>query len=138
LLLADEQEKVLNEKARMAILNRLREFCHALEKSQAVSGYWDRSWHTELAVSEKIEKEEVEWVRSTGHHLEWLALAPPDIRPSPAHLTKALSFTIRALKNVPRFQFSEAMVFNPYSHAGRAVLLWSGYRFGSELLLNRS
>ncbi len=133
-LVADDQEKIVSQAARLRILSRLAGFSKALQTFQGAAGWWDRRWCKECFTMPRIEEEEVEWVRSTGHHLEWLALAPPEVRPPASIVQKAVSFISNSLKRSPRFYLSQAVFFNPYSHAGRAVLLWSGYRFGAEIL----
>jgi len=54
----------------------------------------------------------------TGHHLEWLAIMPPEQRVGDHHLRLALEYVIRTLKRCNRNTFMTNVCH--YSHGLRA------------------
>jgi hypothetical protein len=60
----------------------------------------------------------------TGHHLEWLALAPEEVQPPREAVVRAAQWLVTALMEMDEKQIAAA--YGPYSHAARALCLWRG------------
>lgn len=137
LLAVDEQEPVLSDQVSQKARRRLRVFADNLEKSQSAAGWWNRKWTPELRSKKPFESEEIELVRSTGHHLEWIALAPAECRPSDACVRRTIQRLLNVLSkfhsNIPPAYF-----FSACSHAGRALVLLSGRHHASEFMAGKS
>ena len=75
-----------------------------------------------MHVDEEVSKQ----VIATGHHLEWLAIAPRDLHPSDEQILRAARWIIdettrrTAAEIMPKYTF--------YSHVGGALALWRSTR----------
>lgn len=78
---------------------------------------WDQSWNetTRPTVASSLLDE----VTATGHHLEWLVLAPDDCRPDVALLVKSQNALITRILTAPPEMFDHH--FGPLTHASRAI-----------------
>ena len=59
----------------------------------------------------------------TGHHLEWIALAPPEARPSPVAVERATKWLYKAILQQPAAYAYFGTGYNDNTHAARALLL---------------
>ena len=134
LLAADEQIPVLTPAIRGLAGDRLRGFSSCLVELQGAAGWWDRRWTPERSSTPKFEHQEMEWVRSTGHHLEWMALVAPDLRPPEIVIRRAAEFLIQALETRGTYRLSQTVEYNPYSHAARTLVLLAGEQFAADVL----
>jgi len=57
----------------------------------------------------------------TGHHLEWIALAPPQFRPRRESVERAALALARLIPQQPPPTVANS--YAPFSHAARALLL---------------
>jgi hypothetical protein len=58
----------------------------------------------------------------TGHHLEWLALAPDEVQPPRETIVRAGQWLARTLIEMDQQELTAT--YGPYSHAARALCLW--------------
>ena len=94
-----------------------------LSRSQAAEGYWTRRWPYGAAA--KTDKASLsDKILVTGHHLEWLALAPAEIHPPREQLVRAAQWLAWAMLEVDDAQLAKS--YGPFSHAARALCLWRG------------
>jgi hypothetical protein len=122
LLRADDAVGGLKPKTRAKIIAHLTEVSRLLVGSQHAEGYWTKSWpeggesdsHTAPLLPERI--------LATGHHLEWLALAPPEVLPPRETLVRAGQWLVRAMLEVD--ETSLRRDYGPFTHAARALCLW--------------
>jgi hypothetical protein len=131
---ANEQVHLLSEETREQIEVRLRQFSTDLAQSQGAGGWWDRKWTKERAYIQRNEPELEEWVRNTGHHLEWMAFVPPDLRPPEECISRAVRFLIPVLKRPKIGGLPGGENFNSCSHAARALLLLSDHGSSAEVM----
>ena len=83
-LLVDRQQAILAEPTRSAIVAELRETSQRLEHVQLASGAWTLNWAKDdppIASAWLPDEQNGALLHATGHHLEWIALAPPELRP---------------------------------------------------------
>ncbi|MCE9555258.1 MAG: hypothetical protein K8T91_18055 [Planctomycetes bacterium] len=126
LLRADDQHHVLAKRTRKKIVDYLARTSALLTASQHSEGYWDRNWYLGTAGATPVAgaKQDTTYDRilTTGHQLEWLALAPPEVQPPRETIVRAGQWLVRAMlaeddKNLKKH-------YGPFSHAARALCLW--------------
>ncbi len=102
---------------------RLAEASALLANSQSVDGTWNGNW---IAAGAKSKTNSSRWeaLTATGHHLEWIVMAPPELRPPEDRIIKALAYLVAFSKTLLSHQ--ETDFFLPMSHAARAVCLLRG------------
>ena len=66
----------------------------------------------------------IEVILATGHHLEWLALAPVEVQPPRESIIRAAQWLVQAMREVDARTLD--IDYGPFSHAGRALSLWRG------------
>lgn len=122
----DRDEPFLGEELRNELANKLIEYSTALEKFQREDGSWPSGWMVgseETRLSE-LEGERIARLRVAGHHLEWIAIAPPELRPKKDTIVKAIMY---AQKEFAEWSYSDIKNSYPViTHGARALLLLSG------------
>jgi hypothetical protein len=119
MLRVDEIYDILSDKNRNRIRTRLRDVCHILETNQSTEGAWFEGWPGRNQPGADNETFQAIWV--TGHQLEWIALAPRDLRPKRESISKAAQLLARIIP-----QHVVGTIENNYdafSHAARALVL---------------
>jgi len=130
LLRADDTHHALPKRTRKKIIDYLARVSALLTASQHSEGYWNRDWYrgspsiAQAATTQAGDKQDTMYDRilTTGHHLEWLALAPPEVQPPQETIVRAGQWLARAMlaedaKNLKKH-------YGPFSHAARALCLW--------------
>lgn len=123
LLRVDEQRNLLPPDVRRMLLNRLTDVAAMLHASQHAEGWWARTWPTGTTPS-AAGSPLSDRLLATGHHLEWLALAPAEIELPREQIVRAGQWLAAALQEVDDDSLAE--LYGPYSHAARALCLWRG------------
>jgi len=125
---ADQQRPVLSPEARAEVRAYLARYVREAVETQRLTGEWWGGWyetdrgqgmnrfinpgtHTRLAVT------------VTGHHLEWMLILPPDLRPPDEVFRRAGRWLHAALLKAPEREIEEG--YCPYSHAGYVVKVLS-------------
>ncbi len=123
LLLCDEKEKIISTNTRKRAVKYLETSLICLEHSQASSGGWNRNWFGGIMdhhSDEQLPPTHVELL-VTGHQLEWLALAPPELAKKTEMIEKASMFLANAILEESTAAIER--LFCPFSHAGSALSL---------------
>jgi hypothetical protein len=119
---ADEQAHALRPRTKAIVLAHMRRVSGLLSQSQTADGYWTRQWH-HGAVSDKQPTSDLyDRILVTGHHLEWLALAPEEVQPPRETVVRAGQWLTRTLLEMDQHGIEKA--YGPYTHAARALALW--------------
>ena len=93
--------------------------------SQFEDGRWPTNWWDGARAAERAgRQEEPQQVISTGHHLEWLAIAPKELHPPHEQILRAADWVIQATTSKSPEAVQEYYTF--YSHVGNALALWRG------------
>jgi hypothetical protein len=124
---ADEELNALRPRTKLKLLAHMQRVNHLLVEAQTVEGYWTRKWPkgAEAATPTKEDAGDLyDRVLVTGHHLEWLALAPEDVQPPRETIVRASQWLTKALLEIDQKDLAEA--YGPYTHAARALALWRG------------
>jgi hypothetical protein len=134
---ADEQAHALSPRTRMKILVHMKRVSMLLADAQTSDGYWTRQWPQGAAASTPLApggrggegaKDPIpgpslhDQLLVTGHHLEWLALAPDEVQPPRETIVRAGQWLARALVEMDQKELLEA--YGPYTHAARALCMW--------------
>jgi hypothetical protein len=126
LLRLDDEYKFLKRSSRADIVRYLQDVSRLLEDCQTSNGNWRFRWAPAVPslVEDSDEYRTVAGLTVMGHHMEWIAFAPPKARPGPRCVKMALNFLI---ENTP--QLSDSAVHQYYhqlSHIGRALCHYAG------------
>ncbi len=116
-----------------AIQNRLREYAAVLGRTQRADGSWSSRWTGAADQPDHYTWGTVELddFSTTGHHLEWMMYAEPDVRPPAPVLEAAVQYLGRMLPLVGEVVKTDWHAYLPLSHAARALVLSRGEVFGS-------
>lgn len=122
---ADEQFNALSPRTKLNMLLYMKRVSNALVEAQSAEGYWTREWPAGAAAAAKTNAPTLhDKILVTGHHLEWLALAPDDVQPPRETVIRAAQWLARTLVEMDKKDLLEA--YGPYTHAARALCLWRG------------
>jgi hypothetical protein len=99
----------------------------AITASQFEDGHWPSNWPDgAAAIAEPVEEELYKQVIATGHHLEWLSIAPSALHPPDDHIRKAARWLIgTTVAQTPEEIYDR---YTYFSHVGNALALWRGVR----------
>lgn len=132
LLRVDQEKDLLTEATRVRIRKHFRMLSSALERCQAPDGSWPWRWpaYCERGSDPGGDEEEDRLrltMTATGHHLEWIAIAPDDCRPSRQAIGKAVRYTVRTWPEFMGELKDDWHLYTVASHAARALWLISGF-----------
>lgn len=123
LLRLDEEHQILSSLVKKEIYGYLERVRNLITVAQSKEGYWPYGWNQGLVFSDDSNRQKV---IATGHHLEWLALAPAGLHPPQTQIRKAARWLIDdILSRSPEEIFKS---YTAYSHAGNSLALWRGVR----------
>ena len=121
----EPSERTLKPSTRKKMLGHMGGIIPILEASQNVSdGFWTPNWPQGEAAQEDQSASLSQRVLVTGHHMEWLALIPPETQPQPSQqmVTKAGQWLARTIQEVDEETLRSQ--YTAFSHAARALCLW--------------
>jgi hypothetical protein len=124
---ADEQFQKLSPRTKLQMLLYMKRVSNALVEAQTAEGYWTRQWpQGAFAATPGKDNAPTQYDKLlvTGHHLEWLALAPEEVQPPRETIIRAAQWLARSLVEMDEKELLEA--YGPYTHAARALCLWRG------------
>ena len=119
---ADEQAQALSPRLRRRMLAHMAGISALLTAAQSEEGYWTRRWPRGTASRDDTSASLVDRLLVTGHHLEWLALAPPQVQPPRETVVRAAQWLVRAMLEIDEATLQRR--YGPLSHAARALCLW--------------
>lgn len=116
--------KLLSEETQVHILRYLEDVRDLISQGQSSDGSWAPNWTDGAdAESRKDPKEKKKSrVISTGHHLEWLSIAPLSLHPDRQQIRRAADWAINNVRQTPQSEITANYTF--YSHIGNALALW--------------
>ena len=123
LLQLDDEFDILSDDVNAEIVAHMKTVRQNLIESQFEDGHWPSNWELgSAAVAKPIDDPLRKKVISTGHHLEWLAIAPEELHPPREQIRKAARWAIDTTVSRTPEQILEHYTF--YSHVGGALCLW--------------
>ncbi len=123
LLRLDDDYKILSPAVREGVYDHLRGVRDAITLSQNEDGRWRSDWPNGAAArANPIDEPLYRQVIATGHQLEWLAIAYPDLHPDREVIRRAADWVIETTRETPQDQLLGQYTF--FSHVGNALALW--------------
>lgn len=123
----DQEHDILSDEMSNKIYQHLEYVRELITASQQEDGHWPSNWHAgERAHLNPREDDMRSKIISTGHHLEWLAIAPEELHPPREQIEKAAAWIINVAKSQSREEVLQRYTF--LSHVGNALSLWRGTR----------
>ena len=130
----DREEAFLSPKLRSLMKEHMYMISRLLDKNQNANGSWSADWAGPRASRAVAgDSEVITQLRATGHHLEWIAISPKDLRPEDTSIARAIHFLQSSLGDLPAVDFYYH--YPLLSHAGAALVRLSG-RAASSLVKN--
>jgi hypothetical protein len=127
LLRANAQQRFLTTASEQKLRSRLRVVAERLQNAQRADGAWDIDWsgnaNLENALPPGFEAYPYAQLIVTGHHLEWMALAPPEFCPPTDCVAKAARFVHGAIVKLRQPFFATPDEYSIGTHAARALCL---------------
>ena len=123
LIRLDDEFQILSPEVRADVYAHLEWVRDQITESQFENGRWPPNWYAGAkAIDEPSNEAEYRSVIATGHHLEWLAIAPQDLHPPREMIYKAADWIVKTTLSQPAATISRNYTF--YSHVGNALCLW--------------
>lgn len=123
----DQEYDILSDEVHDKVYKHLEMIRDLITKSQFEDGHWPSNWADGAAALVNPRDDELKsQVIATGHHLEWLAIAPQDLHPPKEMIEKAANWCIQTTKGRTDEQILTHFTF--YSHVGNALALWRSER----------
>ncbi len=118
----DRNQEILSNEAREQGEAYLKSLSRHLEQRIQMTGVWDARWTkgNDLAI---YQDSTLDTITVTGHHLEWIALAPASCRPSRSTIKTAIEGISSAFESLPPHRFRSFKSVLPSTHALRALCL---------------
>jgi hypothetical protein len=126
ILRVDERFTILSEDVRRQARKWLAELSQLLEDRWAACGGWDKYWSQNSDLKPLWRDDLLDRITITGHHLEWIALAPPDVRPSETVVKRAVRALRSDVESLPPLSQQPFKTLLPVSHGARALALLRG------------
>jgi len=123
LIRLDDEHHILSPEMREQAMDHLRITRDLIMASQFEDGHWPSNWPDGAdALSKPVEDPLYKKVIATGHHLEWLAIAPKELHPPHEMILKAADWVIKTTTEQTDKDIGERYTF--FSHVGNALALW--------------
>ena len=127
LLRLDDEYHILSEPMRSEVFAYLGRVRDLMVESQSEDGFWPSNWSDgAAALAKPIDEPDYKRVIATGHHLEWLAIAPRELHPPRERILKAADWIIKTTMETPEDVIASQYTF--FSHVGNSLALWRGTR----------
>lgn len=121
--LDDQFPEVLSDSVRAEAYAYLEQVRDAIIASQFEDGHWPSNWPDGAdAVKKPVDDALFKKVIATGHHLEWLSIAPKELHPPEEQIKKAFRWVIDTTKSQTPAEILERYTF--FSHVGAAAARW--------------
>ncbi len=123
ILRLDDEHHMLSPAMHAEVYHYLEGVRDQITACQFEDGHWPSNWaEGKAALDKPVEDVLSKKVIATGHHLEWLAIAPIELHPPRDMVRKAARWCIDTTKNMPQEQVSAQYTF--FSHIGGALARW--------------
>ncbi|QDV51505.1 hypothetical protein [Gimesia fumaroli] len=123
LIRLDDEYDILSDRARANAYGYLERVRDLISVCQFEDGHWPANWMDgKTALTNPEEIPEYKNVIATGHHLEWLAIAPKELHPPHEQIVKAAKWIINNTTSHTEDEILQKYTF--YSHVGNALALW--------------
>ena len=120
----DQEFDILSDAAEKEVWQHLEGVRDSIIASQHSDGRWPTNWPDGAQALTNPDPNSAEYreVIATGHHLEWLAIAPLALHPPREQIRKAAAWLIANTTGKTEAEIRSKYTF--YSHVGNALALW--------------
>lgn len=123
LIRLDDEFHILSPETREQAMDHLKAARDLIVTCQFEDGHWPSNWSDGAeALSKPVVDPLYKKVIATGHHLEWLAIAPKELHPPHDMIKKAADWVIKTTIEQSDADIGERYTF--FSHVGNALALW--------------
>jgi hypothetical protein len=134
LLAVAEGSNLLSAKTIRHVTKRLAQFSASLAETQLADGSWGPDWPVACGVPDyrsplTWRSAQMDTLCVTGHHLEWMTITPPSLRPAERVMERAARYLIQAIISARSLVEDDWHFYSPVSHAAKAVTAAAGYQF---------
>lgn len=134
-----QQHPILSDAVCRRVRQRLTEYSDWLTERQGQDGSWQLVWSVEPSTASQHQDDTVLWgakemdvVSVTGHHLEWMTICEPSVRPADPVIERAVRFLTGAIPQLGPLVRGDWHHYLPISHAVKSVLGAVGKRWPEE------
>lgn len=122
----DRQQPFLEAELRELLIARVKQVSRLLEELQEPGGAWPSDWWNggQPLPLVAVDGDLITRLRVAGHHLEWIAIAPADLRPRDDCVRLAIRNLEHTMAELPAEDYYTH--YPLVSHAARALVLFSG------------
>lgn len=121
----DRREGFLSRSMAHRAEEHLRSLSGYLEAHQTQDGTWRRRWAPGMApLGPGEDDSHFAALTLVGHHLEWVAIAPPECRPSERCVRRAIAFALEVAERLSYIEINNN--YHLFTHIGRALCLLAG------------
>ena len=116
--------KLITAETQSQIMTYLAAVRDLIVAAQREDGSWGSNWTDGADALAKADPAELisKRVIATGHHLEWLSIAPIELHPPKDQILKAADWLIANVEATPQDEIDTNYTF--YSHVGKALAMW--------------
>lgn len=119
----DDDHDILSDVTREKIMDHMRSVRDLIAVCQFEDGHWPSNWSEGAdALKNPVDDELYKQVIATGHHLEWMAIAPQELHVSKDQILKAADWAIKTTTEQTNSDIGNRYTF--FSHVGNALALW--------------
>jgi len=123
ILRLDEEYRLITPRTRSAIRDHLLKIREELIASQYPDGHWESNWPDGKDADTSAPHDELfKQVIGTGHHLEWMAIAPREYHIPDDRIAAAIKWVTQTTIDQTEEKLLERYTF--FSHVGGALSLW--------------
>lgn len=126
LLRLNEQNggQLISAQSTVQIMEYLHTTRTMIMASQSADGSWPANWTDGADAEAKADPKEKPSRRviATGHHLEWLSIAPQELHPPREQILKAADWLVKNVTETSQTEIDQNYTF--YSHVGKALAMW--------------
>ena len=117
---------LLSPQTKQSVEEYLMQVSQLIQETPNSDGSWPPNWTdgTQADVRYDATQPFYRRVISTGHHLEWLAIAPTKFHPPRARIREAAAWAVRDVQEQSQEFIDNNYTY--YSHVGNALALWRG------------
>lgn len=123
ILRVDEECGVLSDSVRRQAGQWLKRLVALLQDRWPATGGWDPSWADAAHTGSLWKDDRLDRIAVTGHHLEWMALAPLEARPASTLIKRAIVSLVVDVRSLPPLKHQSFKTLLPVSHAARALAM---------------
>lgn len=119
----DDDHDILTDETREKIMDHMRSVRDLITACQFEDGHWPSNWSDGAdALRKPIDDELYKQVIATGHHLEWMAIAPRELHVPREQILKGADWVIKTTIEQSLSDIGTRYTF--FSHVGNALALW--------------